>query len=186
MLKPSSASNKKLGQELYLDKQLCDVKIFCQDKIFYCHKLILSLRSEVFKRMLTGNNMIEATRGEINATKASAVTMEALLYFMYNYSMDEHEITVDLLVAADYYMVPDLVNQCIIHLASNLTEENATEVMMKAYLIGKKDLFHLAYRYVHKKKLEGKTLDTEAWENMKMENPKLSLEMMTEALFNPH
>ena len=128
----ASASKKKLGQELYLDKQLCDVKIFCQDKIFYCHKLILSLRSEVFKRMLTGNNMIEATRGEINATKASAVTMEALLYFMYNYSMDEHEITVDLLVAADYYMVPDLVNQCMIHFASNLTEPVITNYWLVA------------------------------------------------------
>ena len=130
--------------------------------------------------------MVEATTGEINVSQASANTMEDLLYFMYKYNIDEQKITVDLMLAADYYIVPDLVDLCVNHFTSNLTEENAVEVMTKAYLIGKKDLFHLAYRYVHKKKLEGKALDTEAWENMKKEDPKLSLEMMTEAMINFH
>ena len=80
---PQPLLGKNLGQELFLDKKFCDVKIFCEDKIFDCHKIILCLRSEVFERMLA-NKMLESTTGEIKVTETSAITLEALLYFLYN------------------------------------------------------------------------------------------------------
>ena len=63
---------------------------------------------------------------------------------------------------------------------------NATEIMTSAYLTNQKELFQLACRHVHKRRLEGQTLEKEAWENLKKENPQLAMEMMTEAMFNSH
>ena len=43
-----------------------DVKIFCEGQVFHCHRSVLTKQSEVFERMLTCDNMKEATSGEIN------------------------------------------------------------------------------------------------------------------------
>ena len=44
---------KKLSENLCLDSNFSDIKILCEGKIFYCHKVILSSQSEVFRSMLT-------------------------------------------------------------------------------------------------------------------------------------
>ena len=174
-----------MPQKLFLDKELCDVKIFCQDKVFECHKLILSLQSEVFKRMLANNNMAESTSGQIEATETSVSTLEDLLYFMYNDNLDEDKINADLLIAADYYIVSGLVNLCVSHLTSNLRDQNATEIMIAAYLTNQKELFGMACRYVHKQRLDHvQIMETGAWEKMKKKDPNLALEMMTEVMFH--
>ena len=56
---------KKLHEKLYLNDEISDVKIFCQDKIFNCHKLILACQSKVFKTMLLDSNMAESISGEV-------------------------------------------------------------------------------------------------------------------------
>ena len=45
-IKPSSLS-KRFSEKLYLNEELSDVKIICEDKVFDCHKLIL--RDHPFK-----------------------------------------------------------------------------------------------------------------------------------------
>ena len=62
-----------------------DIKIFCEDKIFYCHKVILSSQSEVFRSMLTNADMVEASSGEIKIVDFAANVMETLLYYLYNF-----------------------------------------------------------------------------------------------------
>ena len=176
--------DKKLGRKLFLDKEFCDVKIFCEDKILDCHKVVLSLQSEVFERMLANNNMAESTSGEIKATVTSAITLEALLYFLYNDNVDENKITGDLLIAANYYMVSGLVSLCVSHFTSNLTDKNAADVMVAAYKTNQKELFGLACGFVQRLKVP--ILETEAWEKMKKKDPNLACEMMAEAMFNPH
>ena len=47
------AAENKLANKLFLKSELSDVKIFCEDKIFDCHKTILCCQSEVFKGMQT-------------------------------------------------------------------------------------------------------------------------------------
>ena len=185
ILYPPKPEHKKLGQKLFLDKELCDVKIFCEDKTFDCHKIIQSIQSEVFKKMLADdNNMVESTSREIRVTKVSAITMERLLFFLYNDYLDESKITGDLLVAADYYIISDLVNLCVSHLTSNLTVQNAAEVMVSAYMArNEKKLFGEACKFVFKQRLDGKIVEIQAWEKMKNEYPILAFEMMTEAVF---
>ena len=77
--------SKKLFENLYLDGKFSDIKIFCEDKIFYCHKVILSSQSEVFRSMLTNVDMVEASSGEIKIVDFAANVMETLLYYLYNF-----------------------------------------------------------------------------------------------------
>ena len=177
---------KMTDQHWLTDKKLkkgSDVKIFCEDKTYECHKIILSLQSEVFERMLD-SNMAESKSGEIKIKGTSATTLEAILNFLYNENLDKNEITGDLLIAADFYMIQDLVTLCLQHLKANLTDQNATEVMISAYKTNQKELFRLACSYVAKKMVEGLTLKKEALEKMKEEDPELAIEMMSEAMFN--
>ena len=60
-----------------------DVKIFCEDQLFHCHRFVLSNQSEVFKRMLTSWDVSEGFSGEIIITDTSAITMNDILVFLY-------------------------------------------------------------------------------------------------------
>ena len=82
------AAENKLANKLFLKSELSDVKIFCEDKIFDCHKNILCCQSEVFKGMLMNEKMVEAITGEIRIKDISAKTMKDLLYFIYYDDMD--------------------------------------------------------------------------------------------------
>ena len=68
------SQKSKLLHKLYLEGEFSDVKIHCDEKVFNCHKIILSGQSEVFKKMLSGNN-IEATSGKIEITDVSAIPL---------------------------------------------------------------------------------------------------------------
>ena len=76
---------KRMSENLYLKSYFSDIKILCEDKIFYCHKVILSSQSEVFKSMLTNVDMVEASSGEIKIVDIAANVMETLLYYLYNF-----------------------------------------------------------------------------------------------------
>ena len=77
--------DKRMSENLYLNSDFSDVKILCEDKIFYCHKVILSSRSKVFKSMLTNVDMVEASSDEIKIVDFAANVMETLLYYLYNF-----------------------------------------------------------------------------------------------------
>ena len=81
---------KRLSEKMFLKDDFSDVKIICNGKTFPCHKVILSIQSEVFKSMLSNGcgSMIEASTGEIKIKDISADVMESLLYFLY---FDDHE-----------------------------------------------------------------------------------------------
>ena len=87
------------------------------------YKAILS-QNEVFKGMLVDNEMLEKSSGEVKITDVSAAAMESLLYFFYHDDFPENKITVDLLSAADKYIVSELIEICLHHLKANLTQGN--------------------------------------------------------------
>ena len=87
------------------------------------HKAILS-QNEVFKGMLVDNKMLEKSSGEVKITDVSAAAMESLLYFFYHDDFPENKITIDLLSAADKYIVSELIEICLHHLKANLTQGN--------------------------------------------------------------
>ena len=172
---------RKLLEKLYLNDELSDVKIFCQDKIFNCHKNILACQSEVFKRMLIDSNMAESISGEVKVTDTSEVTMESLLYYIYHDELDNEKINEELLIAAEKYEVLGLVWICLNYLKENLNVHNAVRVLISSYLIEYKELFDLAAEFIFKHK--GEIVENDAWKKMQEKNPTLALKMMNKVMF---
>ena len=46
----------KMPEKLLLNKKLSDIKIVCNEKIFECHKVVLSCQSDVFETMFDNNS----------------------------------------------------------------------------------------------------------------------------------
>ena len=92
----------KLLHKLYLEGEFSDTKIFCDGKVFNCHKIILSRQSDVFKKMLVENDTKEATSGKIEITDISATTMENLLFYFYHEDLFEDEAKIVIDVQDDY------------------------------------------------------------------------------------
>ena len=57
------AAENKLANKLFLKSELSDVKIFCEDKIFDCHKTILCCQSEVFKGIIVSVQGVKSLGG---------------------------------------------------------------------------------------------------------------------------
>ena len=165
------------------DDGLSDVTIYCEDKIFKCHKVILGGQSKVFKNMLFDSNMVEATSGEIKIVDTPVNAMKNLLFYIYHEHVDDEMITHDLLVAADYYDIPDLVTICINFMKENLNDENVVKVMTSAYLTNQKELFRMACKFVFKRGADDQIVQIEAWKEFKEKDPVLANKMLEEAMF---
>ena len=174
----------KLLHKLYLEDELSDVKIHCDDKVFNCHKLILSGQSEVFKKMLSGNSH-EATSGKIEITDASATTMQNLLFYIYHEDLqkDDAKDIVDLLIPAEKYAIADLVKICVKILKERLSEENVVDVMTAAFLTDQEDLFESAYEFIFKSRIGKQTVGVDAWKELEEKKPTLAFQMLKKAMF---
>ena len=180
--------SKRLSEKLFLNDEFSDVKILCEDKIFPCHKNILGSQSKVFKSMLCNTDMVEASSGEIKIADFSADVVETLLYYLYFDQEDlmPNKITIDLLLAADKYNIPDLTDICVNHLKTNLSKDNVVEIMKKSYMINQIELFDVARKFVQNCKDNGEVVEMGAFDEMKKIHPNLALEMLSEATFQTH
>ena len=68
------------GESAFLDQDLADFKIICQERIFNCHSITLA-RSPVFKTMLT-TSMEEAISREVTIEKQEVHNLMCKLYIM--------------------------------------------------------------------------------------------------------
>ena len=147
------AQKLSLLEKLYAEKEFVDVKILCDEKTFECHKNVLSCQSEVFKTMIKNKSLIEKETGmmEIEELAINSDTMEQFLYFLYHERVKESEkINIELLMLADKYNVNDLVDECAKYFESNLSLENALDVLVTAEITNQKNLFEAASRFVCK------------------------------------
>ena len=174
----------KLLEKLYMKDELSDVKIYCEGKMFYCHKLILSGKSKVFKNMLFNNDMVEATSGEIKIVDTPAHVIIRLLFYIYHEFLEPTMITHDLLMAADKYDIPDLVKICINFMKENLNDQNVVKIMTSAYLTNQKELFRMACKFVFKRGADDQFVQIEAWKEFKKKDHMLATKMLEEAMFN--
>ena len=46
----------KMPEKLLMNKKLCDIKVVCEEKIFECHKVVLSCQSDVFEAMFENSS----------------------------------------------------------------------------------------------------------------------------------
>jgi hypothetical protein len=94
--------------QLFSDAELTDVEIICGDQTFKCHKLILALKSDVFKAMLYTNKCTENTTGTVRVDDIDAKTMNTMIKYLYHNKITYEEATdLDLIVAANKYNIVD-------------------------------------------------------------------------------
>lgn len=113
--------------------ELSDFTINVENCSFKCHKAILSSRSEVFRHMFL-SNMKEAQSDKVSIYDMNADTISNLLIFMYTDNLEPKKITIQLLGAADKYLVTSLKEMCEIELSQKVTVDNVCEYWYAAYL----------------------------------------------------
>ena len=111
----------------------------------------------------------------------NSITMEQLLFYVYHEKVkDIQMINTDLLRAADKYNVLSLFDMCVEYLQSNLSLENALDVLVSAELINQKALFDSASRFVRQN--PGRLNKTGAYKEMFEKDPKFIAIVMSKML----
>lgn len=136
------------AERMFFDKILTDVKIVtADDKTILAHKCVLA-RSPVFLAMFQ-NEMIEKQQGEVHVKNIKHRVMKEMIYFMYTSKVHELDsIAGDLVVAADYYDLPDLKEIAIKSLEGNINLENFAHSLYIAERFELKSLKETVLRYV--------------------------------------
>ena len=147
-LKSEMNANEDVTGQLYDEKEFVDVKIICNGKKFACHKAVLGCQSKVFKTMIRNKSLTEkqAAVMEIEEKDFNSETMEQVLFYFYHGKVqDTKMINTDLLRAADKYETIGLMDMCAKYLESNLSLENALDVLVTAELTSQIGLFGRAH-----------------------------------------
>ena len=111
-----------------------DFKIVCQGEELKCHKLILSLRSDFFKKMFN-RDCKESNEGIMTTTDFTGKTMRSFLKYLYTDSIDQVEIDCDLLRAAHLYDFKKLISECVRGLSMKINDDNVKEMLQIALML---------------------------------------------------
>ncbi|CRK97105.1 CLUMA_CG010458, isoform A [Clunio marinus] len=118
--------------EFFLNEKFSDFSFTVGETIFPVHKLILSSRSPVFKRMFAGN-FKESTSSSQEVSDVSAQVFGEMLHFMYKSKINNLEHAEDLLAIADRYQIDDLKAIIENHLFHKLEDDNAHRFFQLAH-----------------------------------------------------
>ena len=125
--------------------------------------------------------MTEARYGKVEIDDFKAVTVETMVYFMYNDNvLDEKMIDLDLLRIAEKYNIKSLVDFCAKHLEENLSLENALDVLVASHVTNQKGLFDAASNFVAENR--GNLVKTDSWNELMETNPKLANDVVMTVL----
>ena len=129
-----------------------DFEIICKEdggeKSFRCHRLILSLGSEYFKTMLSGNFC--ESQGKVEVPDISSGTMAKLLQYIYTGGIDLNIIDIELLSTAHKYQIVGLHAVSELQLAKYLTVETAPKLSVAADLYGSNEFKKYVFRFIAK------------------------------------
>jgi speckle-type POZ protein len=143
---------KQLGTKAHLKNlfesgALADITIKSEDKELKVHKLILA-RSEVFAKMLSGETE-EAQSAVIKIKDISHEVLVEMCRFLYYDEVPKMKsLALELMVAADKYMVEDLAAKCEKFLMDNITVENFHDVLVTANRLSKDKLREAAIDFI--------------------------------------
>ena len=145
---------------------LKDVTIVSKDgHEIKCYGVILSIRSEVFQKMLrptkNGNNMILMKDFD-------AQTIRKMLMFMYSDKLKEDEVDMELLGASNMYQVESLQNFCEIKLCNELDVNNVLDAWVGANLFNRYTFLEICESFIISNWLE--IQKTESFSRIMQEN----------------
>ena len=177
---PKVLSLQEKFASLFLNEDMSDLKILCDEKEFPGHKFILSISSSVFKTMFASNFM-ETTSKTLPIEDTDAETMEKFLRFLYTDQLKREELDCRLLILADRYQVDSLTHQCIEILQSKIDNENVMEVYYTAYLINHETLMKKARKYARE---QNGIKESPFWKELEENNPQLAMKVMKGIVFD--
>ncbi|KAL7303364.1 hypothetical protein TKK_0004551 [Trichogramma kaykai] len=132
-----NCENSKMNQAfklkfdwIFLEEELSDVKLQTASKQeIPAHKVVLAAASPVFKGLIENNSIQSIDMKDVDYE----VAVEMLRY-IYTGRLEEHEIssTIDLLVAADKYLIEELKVECEKILSAKIASENAVNILKVA------------------------------------------------------
>merc|ERR1719348_643367 len=160
---------------LFLSKEYSDVIISCGDKVYDCHKNILTSRSPVFKIMLEVE-MKEKMTGEIEIKNMDPEVLEDLLKYIYSGvapNIDAH--AQELFAAADQYQLYRLKELCEVKLCAVLDDTNCIDILFLSDLHRAQTLKAAALKFVSKNMHK---IDTSEWKKSFVAHPLLMTEVV--------
>ena len=159
-------------KQLFESKALSDVVIQVQEERFDAHKLILSARSSVFLAMFQ-SDLTETQTDTVKIEGIEPAVFKEVLRFIYTDQVERmEEMAVELLAAAERYMLDFLKEKCASHLATKITVENCAELLLFADLHSAARLKTMVLHFFRSRPT--KVAQTASWQQlMQSANPSL-------------
>ena len=146
--------------------QSSDLEIVCVDQkenketfetTLYCHKIVLCLGSKYYQKMFSGH--FTECKGKVVVTDVSSSTMIKVLQYLYFNDVNEADVDINLLYAADKYEIPKLqaFSESIIQKRLNI--ETVFDIALAANDCGSKNFKDCVSRFLckHWKKIREDT-----------------------------
>uniref|UniRef100_A0A1I8PE97 BTB domain-containing protein n=1 Tax=Stomoxys calcitrans TaxID=35570 RepID=A0A1I8PE97_STOCA len=174
-------STKPIEQEdlskLLETSQHSDIALVVGEKELRAHKVILSLRSDVFAAMFEHKDMQENMSNRVIIDDLSESTVKEMLHFIYTgKSPNIQAMAQDLLVAADKYSLKNLKKMCSDELGQHITKDNAISIAILAYQHSDNDLKTRSLEFI----LENidDMCKREEWHDFYVKFPELGIDML--------
>lgn len=125
----------------------CDVTISVGGTLFSAHRNVLAANSPYFNALLS-NEMKETLDNTIKLDELSAKVMRSILDYMYSGEIDiNKENALDVTVAADYMLMPDLKNKGCNFLLRKMTASNCLTILKVAEKYNFAELYGKALKF---------------------------------------
>ncbi|EES14737.1 BTB/POZ and MATH domain-containing protein 1 [Sorghum bicolor] len=182
---PPSNITVQLGKLLDAEEGK-DVTFIVGGETFAAHKILLAMRSPVFKAQLYGP-MSEAKAEHVTIQDMQPAVFRTLLHFIYTDSLplDYHgggtyncEMIWHLLEAADRYAVDRLSLVCQSILCKNLDVENVSTTLVLACQHGCNRLKDDCLEFITSKSVMDAVVATQSYKNLKIAYPSVLLEVL--------
>jgi len=153
-----------------------DVTLTCGEKVFYCHKWMLSARSPVFKAMFQ-SNMKENESGTVEIEDIQQEVVLEFLQYIYTgtISLNFEKYGEELFAVADKYQVDQLKGACENEMISKLDAENCIEMLLLGDRYKARNLKKSAVDFFNKNK---EKVDSFDWKLFSEDQPTIVIEVM--------
>ncbi|KAG7172252.1 roadkill-like [Homarus americanus] len=170
---PDCRLSDDLGS-LFESQRFSDVTLSVSGREFQAHKAILAARSPVFAAMFA-HEMEERKHNRVEIQDVDHEVLREMLRFIYTGKATNLEkMADDLLAAADKYALERLKVMCEEALCTNLSTENAADVLILADLHSADQLKAQAIEFINTHATD--VMETQGWKSMIQSHPHLIAE----------